>query len=735
MNLTDPRIIIFLLSVLAGFLVNLNSITAQVRFLETHSAQLMSSIGAVSALLFCLIMKKLLNPSFIKIKYSKFMSIVAALLATGLLTSGITSSPIAWIFMALFMSECIRIMLIELSNRHVNPARLGAFYYSLIQGFEIGTLTAVALILITDIEYTHPLYFFSGVCMLLLLFASITWIYFGNRKKIEIKFSSKALNQLDLVPYSQTLFVSLLIMGSCMGLFRQFQDFQVRNFIKLTETSPTGLMESILKVYFLGSVLTLIVSFCLSKLTTLKRFSPLKSIAIGAALIILVQITIHSSETLKGVLALGSVTRGLERGLYMPSVVLLLSFFVGPQRAVLRFWHHLMVLFVPSAAFIIFNFIPTFAEQKILERITPSIILISLCGVAFLALYSQRFFIDFFKRNLSSSKIPAILGATGLSFLRSKDFADSMELVLDSNPKKLLKKMVILGLGFSEDPKSQILIKKEFESEKEEIQLAVIDALSTSRSYEGMKFILNVCLTGRGAHSLAVRLNAASMIATLYGKKAIPIIMVGLDDEDPRQIANAIEALALFKDKTLADIFRKFSTSTTPRVKANALMGLGMIPSTKKEALSEIRAALKKEPSLEMSSYLYVVGQIKEFSFLSDLLDLEKKTRNQTGETIHSVRRMLAWVLSRMNKNLGKELFLEQLETVAKNKQNPDSVLHFFAQFEQDERLDCVQFWINQSSDDSVRKYRHQLLSNLFHQSRFDFHLESDFANEMIESV
>ena len=105
------------------------------------------------------------------------------------------------------------------------------------------------------------------------------------------------------------------------------------------------------------------------------------------------------------------------------------------------------------------------------------------------------FRIVFFIESLKAGKVSSILSATGLSYIRPRGYPQLMKELLKENPKKLLRKTIILGLGYAQDEVALETVIQEFKSDKEEIQLAVIEAVRNSRSHRGTNFILNVCLT------------------------------------------------------------------------------------------------------------------------------------------------------------------------------------------------------------------------------------------------
>ncbi len=742
---------ILALAIISGFLTNLNAISAQAQFLELGNAQSSAVIGIAAAFVFCALMRRLLNPPSAKLRYAHYLAgavgtVLLLLLAVGLVVESTDTSWVrfgaisCWLFLAVLFSEAFRLMLIELSNRHVNPAHIGSFYYTLILGYEIGTIGAATSIILTDFEHLAPYQVILCVIGVGTVFVTALLFGFGGFRNIEVRFSRRAVDAKQLLPLGASLFVPLLLMGGGVGLFRQFQDYQVRSVIKATAKSPEEIMNAILELYVFGSLITIVVSTALSRFSMKYRLSPFRVVAVGAVILACVQFYLFRAAGESGYIGMGAMARGIERGVYMPSVVLLMSFFVGAQRTPLRFWHHLMVLAASGGVFLLLSVIQLWTGTELIAPLSPWVTMLSMVLVFVTALSSQKKFAEFFRMNISGAKVPAILSATGLSYLRPRGYPDLMNQVLALNPKKLLRKTIILGLGFSRDQKASEIVIQEFQSEKEEIQLAVIDALSASRSYRGLNFILNVCLTGKSARSLSVRLNAATLVSSLYGKRAIPIIMMGLNDDDPRMVANALEALAMFREAELVPVFIKHLESEVPRVRANALMGLGLLKSYRARYQEEVMRALRGPVGTIQSSCIYVVGRVRDRTFLEELRRLEQETRTGSDPSLFQVRRMLAWALTCLGEPAGRALFWQLLSEKSASDSGAgggaDSILHFFSQLTQEERYDCVQHWLveDMTSPEAIRE-RELKVATILKGSRFDFHFESEYAFDLSESL
>jgi len=116
-----------------------------------------------------------------------------------------------------------------------------------------------------------------------------------------------------------------------------------------------------------------------------------------------------------------------------------------------------------------------------------------------------------------------------------------MQSLLEHEPGRFLRKTVIVGLGYSRSDSALNTVIREFRSEREEIQLAVLEALQAFRDYRAIQFLVRVTGAQEASRSLQVRMNAGRVIAGLYGKKAIPFLLNGLEDSEPRIVANVVK--------------------------------------------------------------------------------------------------------------------------------------------------------------------------------------------------
>lgn len=741
LTLQDSRLWIFGASIIAGLLVNLSFISGQAIFLSATQPQVAALVNILSLFLFCNLIPRLNAAPSRRMRYSRY----GALLFIGFLffitgvsffidntAAGITKLGALglWVFSLQFFSETSRLVQTELTNRYVNPAQVGSFHYFNLIGFEIGTLLASLLILLTGIEKQSPFYI-SGVSLILACVWAVIVVYrFGHRRQLEVRFTHRPIDPQLLVPVTRVIFLGIFLFALSTGIFRQFQDFQVKSMIKASSSGSAEIFKNILLVYSLGSLLTILISTIFGIFSYRTRLSPFRAIAFAGLFLMLVQVFVFFVPNKETFFFLGASARGLERGIYGPNMTLLLSFFVPFQRLGLRFMHHTVLLSGCGFLFLILSVLQTFYHSGFLLQISPWLTFVGALGMFCVAYFSRKNFSKFFTDSLKAGKVSSILSATGLSYIKPRGYPQLMKELLKENPKKLLRKTIILGLGYAQDEVALETVIEEFKSDKEEIQLAVIEAVRNSRSYRGTNFILNVCLSGRDTHSLSVRLNAALLVSMLFGDNGIALLMIGLEDKDPRIIANSLEALALLKNKNLAEVFKRFIHHPTVRVRANALMGLGLLPNFRDFYREEISRKLMSP--LSTASYLYVIGRVRDTSFKETLLKFINHSNEKLSSEELQIQRLLAWALTQMGSVEGRVLWWKLLKKEYAENENTDSLFHFFGQLDKSLRYSCVEEWIK---SESSTKSAAMNISEILKKSRFDFHDEAEYAFELAESV
>ncbi len=193
------------------------------------------------------------------------------------------------------------------------------------------------------------------------------------------------------------------------------------------------------------------------------------------------------------------------------------------------------------------------------------------------------------------------------------------------------------------------------------------------------------------------------------------------------RVANTLEVLALFRDKTLISYFGRFVESAVPRVRANALMGLAGFRTERETYNGIVREILDGFDTHMLVSILYVVGKTQDASFERHLTRLYESPLAQDP----MVRRGLAWCFTRLNDKRGLELFTEFFaESYNDGDQAP--YMHFFSQLSRDLRLDLVKYFaVNLFEQKQLITFFRRKLKN----SHYDFHDEIDYLEILVETL
>lgn len=717
------------ISFLTGFLVSLQFIKAQAVFLAHYTAkELVFAVVYPVALWFFIsfaIRKYDFRNKFVKTFIPVFLCAVIVLCSVILRVENNINYVFVWIFMAGLTSELMRWGLYEMLERYVSPSKLGVVFSYQAIAQELGIVTSVAFYALYPHVHLSQVSLATACAAVLILLILVTFVnprrlefHFIARKSKDFKFFDKAY---------QPIFISFLLLGLFSGVFRMSQDNLVNDFFKSHTLNQIELQKIISTAMLIGSFLQMIAAFINGRIIEHNRVSPIKVIASMWSFHFIIGGIAIWTQTLWAHILFMSMSKGLA-GFYYPALNRLSGSFKYLSGLTFKSNHIFGTIIFAG---IVFAFIPHG------QHILPLVLLVTFIFVLVQLLVLRKRMIPMLEQNIKSQYADeSVRAAIGLSYLQPDDYVEKMSEVLHENPSQLLKKQIILGLGYSHDPKSYDLLLDEFRSDKEEIQITVLEALKVAKSYKATKFALDLVLSNRKSLTPRVRLNAAQMIAALYGEKSIPILMLGLQLEDPRQLANVLEALSQFKHPELVEIFKGFANSTTPRVRSNALMGLAQFPSEKEFYRSEILKTLKAPGMEELGqkiSIFYLIGKNKNQEFkepLTQLLvdQLRDGIDYQNLDSLNlSYLQTLSWSLLRLGVKEGRDVFFELLKTTYKQPKAM-SLLHFMLQLDQSERYDTLDQWINESESPPTTR---DMLIDYFEKSGFNLQEEIEYLKSM----
>ncbi len=717
------------ISFLTGFLVSLQFIKAQAVFLAHYSAkELVFAVMYPVALWFFIsfaIRKMDFRNRFVKTFIPFFLLLAVLLCVVILQIESNINYVFVWIFMAGLFSELMRWGLYEMLERYVSPSKLGSVFSYQAIAQESGVVAAVSFYALFPRIPLEGVSLTTAAASFLILLVLLTFL---DRRRLEFHFIARKSKDFKFFDKAyQPIFMSFLLMGLFVGVFRMSQDNLVNDFFKSHTVNQIELQRIISIAMLVGSFLQMTAAFINGRLIEKNRVSPIR--VIGAVWLVhfAVGVSAMVTQTLWGHILFLSMSKGLA-GFYYPSLNRLSGSFKYLSGMTFKSNHIFGTIILAG---VVFAFIPT--APGVLPAVIASTFLLILAQLFVL----KKTMIPTLEQNIKSEYADeSVRAAIGLSYLQPADYVKKMSEVLHENPPQLLKKQIILGLGYSQDPKSYDVLLDEFRSDKEEIQITVLEALKVAKSYKATKFALDLVLSNRKSLTPRVRLNAAQMIAALYGEKSIPILMLGLQLEDPRQLANVLEALSQFRHPELIEIFKGFADSKTPRIRANALMGLSQFPTEAEFYKSEILRTLEAPGIEELNqkiSIFYLIGKNKNAEFKETL----KRLLGDQLQTISDYSRLdplkisylqtLSWALLRLGEKEGRDAFFDLLKA-AHTQPKAMSLLHFILQLDQSERLDTLDQWINESENPPETR---EMLITYFEKSGFNLQEEIEYLKSL----
>ncbi len=630
-----------------------------------------------------------------------------------------------WIFTTGIVVESLRWGFFEITERYLGPSQLGvnASYQGIF--YEFGIISASLLLKNFPSLSLHQIAIFSGAFLVAIL---VLMFYFLNPKRFEHYFIHRKYTKLFHIDsdYSRIIFLFLLI-GVTQGLFRMSQDTYSQTIFKINSHSAQDIQKSISSVFLLGSIFQLSLFYFNAKVLEAKRISPVYIVMASFFVQILAFLNLLKNQTLENAILFLGVSKP-HTGIYFISLNRLAAFFKFSAGLSMKSLNRLGAIVLGTALFAIIPATPVVQEYTM-----PL-----LCVLSIFILWKMRGeLIPLLQKNiLSPHPDECVRAAVGLTYAKPLKYVDTLSQVLEKNPSQFLRKQIILGLGHEKSKTSFEILEKEFLSDQEEIQITVLEALNFARSNKATRFILDLVLSHKKSLTLRVRLNAAKILASLYGTKSIPILMMGLRTEDPRLLANVLEALSQFRDPELIEIYKTHSRSEVPRIRANALIGLYQFKKEASWVKQEIHRILLSQDINDLGlkiSIFYTIGKnkIKEFTPILKSLLIEHLKNFVSFKSMDSLSlsylQSLSWALMRLKVSRGSQVMLDILKEHIKNAEIK-SPIHFILQLDLNERMKIFEDWIFYSQDKIKTR---KILIQYFQDSGYDLHEEIEYLMSM----
>lgn len=638
-----------------------------------------------------------------------------------------TVRAIGWFYIAILGIAFFMWMPNEIAVRYLDPARAHSYFSYLVTAMSIGTiLTAGAFrALGNEMGVNHTIWLSVIFFALAMVLVGIQFLPSSN---IEVHFKSKkdaAGGELEVDKRAFGSFVKFFIaITVLLGIFKVTQAYVVKVALKEMLGSYDAISAMIANYLLISGVATIIISAAMGKAIRARHVSPVRMYGVYIFLALAAAVVCAVKNALYYYVGLEVVKRVFERAFYSPASEMTVASFIGKFRLrlkALQNFYYFTIIPIPFAILFSLPIVSKSPYQKL-----GILILLILCLISAFTLlisFKKRFRDILYAFIKSGDKAVAVLATQAVSFLKPKKYEDFLVDILGMSPKKILRKNIILSLAYS--PKSSIVnvITNEFGSNKEEIQVAVLDALFVSRDYRAVQFMIDVVKVQEKPKSLRVRINATKMVAAIYGRKAIPFLLNGLKNPDARVVANTLETLALYKDKKLIPYFIEFIHNDTPRIRANALMALSYFRKTRDIYRFEMTKILQGDDINMKASALFVAGKQKD----RRIKDFLFSTLYSPHKDVPLIKRNLAWALLRFGCEEGYALFDEIF--TAKEEGTESAIMHHFSQMEREMRFDIIKYLASKHLNDPAAL---TIIGDKLRNTAFDFHEEIDYFDVIV---
>ena len=657
------------------------------------------------------------------------ITICYVLILIGFLQYSNTSLPIitvVWYGFSIFADSMYWFFLLKLTSKYLSPSVAQVQLFKNDSAYGVGMLLT-AIIFIPIINKISPIIFLLIIILFCLVSILIITIVLCPKTNIEISFSptvklpkAPSKNPSDFKTMTYLFGITIFFIGVAEMLF----SYTANTYISLSLITQDKISQTIMIAFFAGGLLQILISSIIAQYQEKYRASPINIlllhciIIMGGAIACTIFLSFSAFFALLVLLLVG------QTALRYSALQMIVSSFTEDIEDWLRNLANICLLTIAglfTSVFLeIFIHIGVNGYRLVILSLEVGII-VAVLAIAVLLIYRSNLIKVLYKNTIDNSKQAAVLAITALSFLNPKDYVSRMISLWQSHPKKLIHKTIILNVS----SRANIIdyLDEEFDSSSEEIQLAALEAVRMYKDFTNLEFIIEVVMGKRMVRSFFVRAEATKILAKFYRKYALPFLMYGLKNGSERTQANILEAFLIIKDYHIIPIVRKYTNNNIPRIRANALMVLASFRSEKEAYHQGILNMLSSNDENLIASSLYVVGKLRDKSFLARVISLQ----NSEYFTNPMIKRNIAFALSRMHNLQGYQIFCELFSTpYVPGKQ--EDFIHSFLQLDSMEHFEILDMLYTQyvrSTEKSNNIYLH--LKNC----RFDFHEEITFLRSL----
>lgn len=352
-----------------------------------------------------------------------------------------------------------------------------------------------------------------------------------------------------------------------------------------------------------------------------------------------------------------------------------------------------------------------FPAHAALGTLNFVLLVLAVCGVV-LAIFFKREYIKFHINRLASeSRELVIKSIQALGENKNYLAVSPLMDLLTQAESKIVKKNVILSFGRIRINSLLEILFKEATNEQEELQVAAFESLSRYNSFLVQRFLIDL-IHGKTCRSLSARVSLLKILYHSLGNAMVPVLMPYLLDEDPRIIANTIEAMEPINDPRIIEILTPYLKNSNRRIKGNAIIVLHKFYQTKKNCQDAMFELYKSDDVKDKNTFLYIVGRLKWRQYKKYLHSFILEP---------SCKLNLALAYCKLDDQKGYNLFADLL--ISDDSTCIKKSLHHFSQLEDGVKLRVLSVYLTRISTEKQKIGLLKALKN----SCFDFHEVRDY--------
>jgi HEAT repeat protein len=534
------------------------------------------------------------------------------------INSGLVSTKVMayiWVSISTFSIASFHWLTSELISRHVEPARVSAFFN---YGFAMkssGALIVLAILkFFIDLTDAKPYIQTEIICYAvgfsLLLYGEVSGLFIPIgvvRKKNEAP-PQKALDR--------KLSICLILIAMLLFLGRGFEAHALRVILKTGHSDFRSIQQFLALLYISGHGIATVLSLLFSQLSSLQKVSPFKFLKIFHGIILAATAYAFFYPNLKGMLGISVIRYSLLSALVYPALERIYGSIAKHLRVAQR-TTQLSIENTIGASFMLVS-LPLFdllAPETEVQSILGCVLLLSVIAEIVIAKVIPIFRSQLIDQLGCQDEDGIRASVIGLGSDQSPQALAAICNVGQTTTNLLTLSDTVKALSFFKTRLATSEIINILDKSSESIQLDCLDALTSQKNHEGVNFVINAS-TGKNLDlGPELRLRAGKNLAKIYGKNAIPLLIDGLSSEHDRSIANSLETLFLFRDPSLIPILKQFLTHSNPRISTNAAMDLFNFRAERSGATKVIEDAAQSGDIARKSSALYAIGFLRHKRF------------------------------------------------------------------------------------------------------------------------